>query len=221
MKLLDKLLKRENSERRKPYGHEPLPVIRDFQDNSEQIILEWHNYVATTSSTGMQIDEMSYEQKQLNKDKKWKAFFLFIFGEFNPDASRYFPVTTALAEKWKKDITLVFFSNLEPGSHITPHTGNNHSVIRAQIGIDIKQPDATGLRVEDKTVHLKNKELFIFDDTFEHEAWNNGQEIRTVLIIDCCKKFPHFYNVVNRYLLKKMKSTAYVQSALAKLKERN
>ena len=157
----------------------------------------------------------------MNEDKKWKAFFIFIYGDYNPESLNYFPKTIELTEKWKDEVKLVFFSNLEPGKHIPAHNGNNHGVIRSQLGVDIQQPESTALRVEDKTIHLKNKELFIFDDTFEHEAWNKGQQTRTVLIIDSCKKFPHFYNLMNKWLLNKMKKTDYVQSVLAKLKTNN
>ncbi|MGE0636379.1 MAG: aspartyl/asparaginyl beta-hydroxylase domain-containing protein [Bacteroidia bacterium] len=221
MELLSKLLWKKNNELRKPYGYDVPVFIQDFHNNIDKIILEWQNYTLATSSIGVPIDEFSDYQKELNKDKKWKAFFVFIFGELNPDAATYFPLTSMLGEKWKNDIKLIFFSNLEPGSHLAAHRGNNHSVIRVQLGIDIKQPQSTGLRVADKIIQLKNKELFIFDDTFEHEAWNTGKDVRTVLIIDYKKKFPPLYDLINRYMLKKMKETPYVQSVLAKLKNRN
>lgn len=221
MKLLQTILKNKNQQIRKPYGYEPIPAVRDFHENIDNIISEWKIYVNSTTSHGKPIDELSAEQKHLNEDKKWKAFFIFIYGEFNPEALLYFPKTAALAEKWKKQVKLVFFSNLEPGKHLPAHTGNNHAVIRAQIGVDILQPESTGLRVEEKTVKLKNGELFIFDDTFEHEAWNDGQHVRTVLIIDYVKPFPFFYDLLNRKTLNKVKESGYVQKALAKLKNQN
>lgn len=219
MKIIEEILSKKNREIRKPYGYDTPAAVKDFQKNIDIIISEWNNYVQQTSTTGKPIDELSQAQKHLNEDKKWKAFFVFVYGEFTPEAEKYFPQTVKLVEKWKNDLTLLFFSNLEPGKHIPAHKGNNHGVIRSQLGIDIQQPETTGLRVEDKIVQLKNKDLFIFDDTFEHEAWNKGSAVRTVLIIDSCKKFPHFYNTINKYLLGKVKNTTYVQSTLAKLKE--
>lgn len=218
MKIIEEILLKKNNEIRIPYGHEVPSAVADFHANIDSIIDEWKNYAATNHAAGIPIDELSYEQKHLNEDKKWKAFFVFVFGEHTPEAVKKFPKTSTLAEKWKNEITLVFFSNLEPGKHIPPHKGNNHSVIRAQIGVDIEMPESTGLRVEDKLIQLRNRELFIFDDTFKHEAWNKGSGNRVVLIIDTRKKFPFFHNIINKYLLGRMKKTAYVQSALDKLK---
>lgn len=212
------MLEKKNHEIRKPYGYNAPSCIEDFYENVDVIIQEWKSYVSSSASHGTPIDELSSAQKHLNEDKKWKAFFVFVYGDFNPKALEHFPMTSKLAEKWKDDVKLVFFSNLEPGKHIQPHKGNNHGVIRSQIGIDISHPETTGVRVEDKTFNIKNKEFFTFDDTFEHEAWNKGSGDRTVLIIDSCKNFPYFYSIINRHLLNKMKQTDYVQSVLRQLK---
>ncbi len=221
MGMLEKMLEKKNQQVRRPYGYETPQCVKEFHENIDAIIEEWKNYVASSSSNGTPIDELSSAQGYLNEDKKWKAFFVHIYGETPVKATKYFPVTARLADKWKDEVKLVFFSNLEPGKHIQPHKGNNHGVIRSQIGIDIGQPETTGVRVEDKTFHIKNKEYFTFDDTFEHEAWNRGSGDRTVLIIDSCKNFSYFYSIINKYLLSKMKDTEYVQSTLEKLKKTN
>ncbi len=221
MKWLQKILMRKNEQVRKPYGYSDLDFIQDFEKSIDTIILEWKNYTIATSSTGKPIDEISEDQVYLNEDKKWTSFFVFVYGEINPEAKIYFPETTRLTEKWKHEIKLLFFSNLEPQKHILPHNGNNHHVIRTQIGIDIEMPEKTGLRVADKSIQLRNKEVFTFDDTYEHEAWNNSEKARTVLIIDSEKKNPHIYGYINKYLLNRFKKTDYVQSVIRKMKTEN
>ena len=213
----EKLLLIKNSKIRKPYGQKHPLSASDLQSHVDVIIQEWKNYVSATSSHGQPIDQISKEQTHLNEDKKWKSYFLYVYGELNADALKHFPETLKLIQKWKNEVQLVFFSHLEPGKHIPAHHGNNQSVIRTQIGIDIPEPEKTGLRVADKTVQLREKEIFTFDDTFEHEAWNNGNSVRTVIIIDTCKKFPYFYHIINRFQLKKIKNTAYVKSVLKQL----
>ncbi len=214
----EKLLLIKNSKIRKPYGQKHPPSALYLQSNADVIIQEWKNYVSATYSHGEPIDKISKEQAHLNEDKKWKSYFLYVYGELNTDALQYFPETIKLIQKWENEIQLVFFSHLEPGKHIPPHLGNNHSVLRTQIGIDIPEPQKTGLRVADKIVSLDEKEIFTFDDTFEHEAWNNGNNVRTVIIIDTCKKFPYFYSLINRLFLRRMKKTPYVQSVIQKIK---
>lgn len=217
MKFLYNLLMKKNEGNRKPYGYSASKAMQDFKNNADVIIDEWRNYVSATHSVGTPIDEISAYQSELNQDKKWKAFFVYVYGYINPEARIYFPETIRLAEKWQPEVRLVFFSNLEPQKHIQPHTGNNHSVIRTQIGIDIPEPEKTGLRVADKTIHLQEKDIFTFDDTFEHEAWNHSEKVRTVLIIDNEKEFPHIYRLINRYFLNQLKKSTRVQSVVEKL----
>lgn len=217
MKFLQNLLAQKNSQIRKPYGYAASGFAEDIQHNLDTVIAEWKNYVANTASVGKPIDELSANQTHLNLDKKWKAFFIFGYGNYNPQAEIYFPETLRLVKKWEKDLTLVLFSSLEPGKHIPPHEGRNHGVVRTQFGIDIQTPDKTGLRVHDKTVQLCEKEIFTFDDTYEHEAWNSGTAVRTVLIIDSYKEFSGLYNLINRMFIKKMSKERYVTDVFGKL----
>lgn len=218
MLLFETLLERRNKESRRSFGHDCPKAVQEFYDDRDVIIQEWKRFKQLTASVGVPIDELSDDQKHLNQDKKWNALFIMAYGHFTSEAETYFPKTTSLAKKWQHEIPLVFFSTLEPEKHIPPHTGNNHGVLRSQIGIDIAQPEKTGLRVEGKTFTLKNSELLTFDDTFIHEAWNNGEMNRTVLILDSIKPFPHIYNIINRWKLGRMKKTPYVQTVIDRLK---
>lgn len=220
MNFFKSLLNRKNIKIRKPYGYLPSDAIQDFTLNVDKIIFEWKNYMIYNSASVKPIDEISELQKDLNLDKKWKAFFLYVGGEFNLDAKKHFPITFQLIQKWRKELNLVFFSNLESGKHLQSHHGNNHGVIRTQIGVDIEEPEKTGIRVEDKVVHLNVKEVFTFDDTFDHEAWNKSSKNRIVLIIDSYKEFPFFYHLINKYFVNKMNKTEYVKSVMKRINER-
>jgi hypothetical protein len=112
MKILQEILNRKNRNIRKPYGYDSPLSVQDFHGNCDLIIQEWKDYVALSSSIGFPIDELSEDQKHLNEDKKWKAFFVYIYGEPNPEAIKYFPQTLKLAQKWEKEIkTGVFFKS--------------------------------------------------------------------------------------------------------------
>jgi len=221
MSLLKKILDNKIFRLRIPFGHPQPDCISDFHQYIDEIINEWNKFKQIKLTTGIPIDDVSYEQKLLNDDKKWKAVFLYGYEYYTNVGLDYFPITSQIVKKWENDITLVFFSTLEPGKRIPPHVGNNHGVVRSQIGIDIKDYVNTGLRVVNNTVQLKNKEIFVFDDTFEHEAWNCGTLPRTVLIIDTPKKLPHIYNILNKFWLSKMKKSTYVQNALINIKKQS
>ena len=217
-KYLKKILNQHNLLSRKPYGYDSTDAVLDFQDNITVIIKEWSDFQKLTNVGAVQIDELSEDQKHLNRDKKWKALFLFVYGETNPNVLSHFPEISKLIRKWKSEITLVFFSSMEPGKHIPPHEGNNHGVLRIQFGIDIPEPEKTGLKVSDKIIKLRNQETFVFDDTFTHEAWNYSNFQKTVLIIDIRKKYSYFYNILNKIEQNSIRKSDYVQSVLKKIK---
>lgn len=159
------------------------------------------------------IDEISVDQQLLNKDKKWKAAFLYAYGNYNNNVIDHFPELKELIRN-NDSIQLVLFSTLEPGKHIPPHKGRNIAVNRLQLGVDIKDPEHTVLRVADVEVRLHEGELFVFDDTFEHEAENKSAENRTVLIIDYAKKVPFLLRPLQKRYLYGISNSSYISDAV-------
>jgi aspartyl/asparaginyl beta-hydroxylase (cupin superfamily) len=45
-------------------------------------------------------------------------------------------------------------------------------------------PDACGFRVGAEVRTWKKGKAWVFDDSIEHEAWNDSDEIRIILILD-------------------------------------
>jgi aspartyl/asparaginyl beta-hydroxylase (cupin superfamily) len=70
---------------------------------------------------------------------------------------------------------------LRPGQHIKPHYGqSNHSLT---VHLPLVLPKACWLRVGDETRHWRTGQVTVFDDTFIHEASNESDTERIVLII--------------------------------------
>ncbi len=66
------------------------------------------------------------------------------------------------------------FSILEPGKHLPPHRGPYNGVLRLHLGLIVPEPrDQLGIRVENEIYRWREGEAVIFDDAYEHEAWNN------------------------------------------------
>jgi hypothetical protein len=76
----------------------------------------------------------------------------------------------------------VTFSMLKAGARIAPHTGTHNSRLICHLPL-IVPPDCR-FRVGNETRAWEEGKLLIFDDTIEHEAWNDGAEDRVVLIFD-------------------------------------
>lgn len=76
----------------------------------------------------------------------------------------------------------VMFSLLRPGARIAPHTGTHNARLICHLPLII--PPRCRFRVGNEVREWEEGKLLIFDDTIEHEAWNDSDEDRFVLIFD-------------------------------------
>jgi aspartate beta-hydroxylase len=76
----------------------------------------------------------------------------------------------------------LYFSVLEPGSRIPPHVGITNARLIAHFPLIV--PDNCGLRVGGETRRWEVGKALVFDDMTTHEAWNDSDRIRVVLIAD-------------------------------------
>lgn len=123
----------------------------------------------------------------LDNSLDWGAIFLWEFGRPNAAVHNACPRTVAALEKFgRADIPgrgpSAFFSLLKPQTRIPPHTGVTN--IRSIVHLPLIVPEGCGFRVGGETREWREGEAFVFDDTIEHEAWNNSEELRAVLIFD-------------------------------------
>ena len=77
----------------------------------------------------------------------------------------------------------MFFSILKAGKRIPPHTGVTN--IRTIIHLPLIVPGKCRFRVGGEVREWREGEAFAFDDTIEHEAWNDSDQDRALLILDC------------------------------------
>ena len=74
------------------------------------------------------------------------------------------------------------FSILDARTRIPPHVGVNNA--RLTVHLPLVVPPGCGFRVGSEQRSWEPGRAFVFDDTIEHEAWNDGHEPRAVLILD-------------------------------------
>jgi aspartyl/asparaginyl beta-hydroxylase (cupin superfamily) len=123
-------------------------------------------------------------------DPAWSALYLWQSGEMVAENAARFPATmAALARLPIPRIAgrspMALFSRLTPGAHIQPHHGLLNT--RLICHLPIIAPSGCELRVGADTHEWREGELVIFDDSFEHEAWNRGTATRTVLLFEIWK----------------------------------
>ena len=95
-------------------------------------------------------------------------------------------------------LKVAFFSILAPGNHIPPHRGKHKGIIRYHLALKVPQPQENcRIRVADQIVHWQEGKSLIFDDTFEHEVWNDTNDYRVVLFLDIARPLRFPLSVIN------------------------
>jgi ornithine lipid ester-linked acyl 2-hydroxylase len=111
----------------------------------------------------------------------WNVFGLFAMEHRLTRNCDLCPKTTRIVERIP-GLTTAGFSWLEPKTRIAPHTGYTNSVLRCHLGLYV--PEFCGIRVGNVTRTWVPGRCMIFDDTLEHEAWNESDQVRVVLLLD-------------------------------------
>ena len=124
---------------------------------------------------------------ELNHSPRWSAWFFWKDGVRQDANCERCPATAkALESVPLLDITgkapSVMFSILEPRTRIPPHTGSSN--VRTTVHLPLVVPEGCGFRVGAETRPWVEGRAWGFDDTIEHEAWNDSDRPRAILILD-------------------------------------
>ncbi|KAL1521718.1 hypothetical protein AB1Y20_021373 [Prymnesium parvum] len=77
-----------------------------------------------------------------------------------------------------------FFSTLRPGGRIKPHCSPCNLRVRVHLPLIVPEGASCGIRVGSEARAWKPGKCLIFDDAFEHEVWNDGDQARVILLLD-------------------------------------
>lgn len=153
--------------------------LKKLQENWLAIQAEGLNIL---SKTGYFQDE----SENLKNKGDWKQFELYARGQQKRENCMKAPITCSLIEQFPaaRDCVRgqVKFSVMHEGTHVWPHCGPTNCRLRAHLGLMI--PQGTRIRVAEEERSWQEGKFLIFDDSFEHEVWHEGQGLRLVLIVD-------------------------------------
>jgi len=158
--------------------------------------------------------EISSDVVTISQDRGWKTFLLAGYG-FKSEANIALCPRTWAACQAIPGLITVMFSILEPGKHLPPHRGPYNGVLRLHLGLIVPQPrEDLGIRVENEIYRWKDGEAVMFDDAFEHEAWNRTPHTRVVLFVDFRKPLRFPANVLNWLLLNLAVFTPFIREGM-------
>jgi ornithine lipid ester-linked acyl 2-hydroxylase len=161
------------------YSIEEHPQLKVLEEKYA-VILEELQQLRLNSKNGHWMNSFPHYVVPGSKNS-WKTFTFQFFGIKHPLNCRACPNTTEILKSIPELITAEF-SFLPPQTKIAPHTGFTKMVLRAHLGLII--PNDCGIRVGNETKKWEEGKVLILDDSFEHEAWNNSDEDRFVLMLD-------------------------------------
>jgi aspartate beta-hydroxylase len=129
---------------------------------------------------------------ELNHSRRWGVYSLWNEGRAFPDHIARCPRTVNALKVWPRwDVTgsgpTALFSVLDGRTRIPPHTGPVNT--RLVVHLPLIVPPGCGFRVGGQQREWEPGKAFVFDDSIDHEAWNDSDVPRAVLIFDTWSPF--------------------------------
>jgi aspartate beta-hydroxylase len=123
----------------------------------------------------------------LSQPPSWNGYYFYRHGEPRLDNRARCPKTAAALDtlplcRVREHGPEVLFSVFTPGTHLLPHRGVTNTRLVAHLPLIV--PDDCALVVGGEEHRWREGKVVVFDDTYEHEAWNRSDKTRIVLIFD-------------------------------------
>ncbi len=159
------------------------------------------------------VQDITSDAISLSRDSGWKIFILIAYGVRSPPNIELCPQTWRIVQKIP-GLKTAMFSVLEPGKRLPAHRGPYNGVLRLHLGLIVPEPRASqAIRIGTELRHWDEGSVLIFDDAYEHEAWNESGKPRVVLFVDFMKPLRFPANALNWLLLKLAVFTPYVRES--------
>lgn len=174
------------------HDRESFPWLAELEPATLEIRAEFEGLMATQGRELSPYIQYSDDQplrqwKELNRNPDWSAAHLIQNGNRLAPNARHCPRTMRLLELVDQPgisgrSPNAMFSLLAPGAHIPPHNGVANT--RLVCHLPLMVPEGCWFRVGAETRRWEVGKAWIFDDTIEHEAANESDQLRVVLIFD-------------------------------------
>ncbi len=198
--------------------NEHFPYLEPFAENWQKIAEEAREVLKYRDAIPG-FEDVSPDQYRIAKKNQWKTFVLYGFGQKLETNAKLAPFTTELLER-VPNIQTAWFSILAPGYHIPAHKGVTKGIVRAHLGLIIpKDYEKCRIRVGDQIKPWQPGSLFVLDDTYDHEVWNETDEERVILLFDFDRPMRFWGRFWNKAMLKIMKLTAYYKDPKKNLED--
>ena len=140
-------------------------------------------------------------EETIGRERGWKTYPFASYGHRVENNIGECPDTWRLLQS-VPGLVSAMFSILEPGQGLPPHRGPYNGILRLHLGLIIPEPQKLlGIRIADEIHQWEEGKALIFDDAFDHEAWNETDSTRVVLFVDFAKPLRFPARLMNGFLL--------------------
>ncbi len=164
------------------------------------------------------VQDITLDAASITRDAGWKVFLLMAYGIRSRPSIELCPETWRIVRQIP-GLKTAMFSVFEPGKRLPPHRGPYNGVLRLHLGLLVPEAsDRVAIRIGSETRHWEEGRALVFDDAYEHEAWNETDRPRIVLFVDFEKplRFPAVW--LNRLLLRLAPLTPYLREGAENLR---
>jgi aspartyl/asparaginyl beta-hydroxylase (cupin superfamily) len=204
--------------------NDPVLDVRDFPW-TQHLRDNWQGIRDEAIATAMgnnspSLSSISPDHRAIAPVNKWRSFFLWGYGYRIDENIERCPATTAAVAKIP-NLNSAFFSILAPGTHIPAHRGVTKGLITCHLGLIVPKDGDVRMRVDNRIVRWAEGETLVFDDTYDHEVWNDTDNTRVVLLIQIRRPLRNPGKWVADTFLNIIRRSAFVQEARANVKAWN
>jgi beta-hydroxylase len=186
--------------------------VEHIEQNWEVIREEAEKLLAVQGELA-NFQDISKDQIEITDDDRWKTFFIYGYGFEAKLGVEMCPRTAALMREIP-GMKTAMISILSPRKHILDHRGPYKGVLRYHLGLIVPQDaESCRIRVGEDYRHWEEGSSMIFDDTFNHEVWNDTDETRVVLFVDVMRPLPFPESAINEGIVKAIGYSPFVLDA--------
>jgi len=180
-----------------PYA---LPVAKELEDNFPAIQTELKDILKRYDDFAP-FQTISPDQIYISNDDKWRMFFFKAAGVNFGRNQDFAPKTFKILNKHKNVIS-AYISVLGPHKMLMPHEGPWSGVLRMHLGVVIPGNKECVLVNGGEEYHWEEGKTVLFDDTYEHIAVNQTNQIRAILFLDVMRPLPQPWKFINWAILR-------------------
>lgn len=172
------------------FDRDALPWIEELESRTAEIRAELQQRLAEPEGSERVFTTEALEKQNLRGDNRapsWTGYYFHRHGEPRPINQRACPATAAALDRLplariEGHAPEVLFSVFTPGTHLLPHRGVTNT--RCVGHLPLVVPENCAMNVGGELHRWKEGRVVVFDDTYDHEAWNRSGSTRVVLIFD-------------------------------------